>query len=532
MDRWRELRRWQFRVPECDLLLDLGDMALGEDPPAPDLDAAWTAMAHIEAGGLANQDEGRAVGHYWLRAPELAPRDEWREQITASWRQVERVVPACRREIRPQHVLHLGIGGSALGPQLLAEALGHDGEGPGVARADYHILDNTDADTLERVPASLPLERTVVVVASKSGGTPETRNALLAVRRHYRLQGVEFAPRALAITGPGSWLHKLAQTEGWRARLPLWDWVGGRTSITGPVGLLPAALLGVDGPAFLAGAAAMDRATRLPWKTNPAAWLATSWWVAQRAHPRAMVVLPYADRLRSLGRYLQQLVMESLGKRLDRAGQEVRVGLTVYGNKGSTDQHAYVQQLRDGPDDFFATFIEVQRGGQQDPLLLGGLSADDPLFASLDPASSAAMADITAGDTLAGFLLGTRDALGQDGKRSLTLCLGALQPRALGGLLALFERAVGYYAEFMNINAYNQPGVEAGKKAAVRALAAQQRLLRVLDPVPRGAVELAQRAELAPELAWRILRRLAYAGGRGVELRAGDDPAADRFCST
>ena len=137
----------------------------------------------------------------------------------------------------------------------------------------------------------------------------------------------------------------------------MFDWVGGRTSITSAVGLLPGALIGCDIRDFLAGAAQMDAATReADLRRNPAALMAASWHVAGGGRgQRDMVVLPYRDRLEVFSRYLQQLVMESLGKRLNRNGEVVHQGIAVYGNKGSTDQHAYVQQLRDGVDNFFAT---------------------------------------------------------------------------------------------------------------------------------------------------------------------------------
>jgi len=222
-----------------------------------------------------------------------------------------------------------------------------------------------------------------------------------------------------------------------------------------------------------------------------------------------MVVLPCADRLRSLARYLQQLVMESLGKRLDRQGLLVRQGLVVYGNKGSTDQHAFVQQLRDGPDNFFCSFVEVLQPGVPDPLVEHGYSASD---------------------ALAGFLAGTREALLQDGKGCLTISLEALEPRSLGVLVALFERVVGIYAEHTDNNAYHQPGVEAGEKAAARVLEAQRGLLEQLGDLPLDAAALAQAAGVRDvTLAWRILQRLAANPGRGVQIHAGVNLAKDRF---
>jgi glucose-6-phosphate isomerase len=242
------------------------------------------------------------------------------------------------------------------------------------------------------------------------------------------------------VTTPGSALHERAEQEGWLATFPMWDWVGGRTSITSAVGLLPGALLGMDLRAFLAGAAAMDDATRRAdvWR-NPATMLAAYWHHEGNGRgERAMVVLPYKDRLVLLSRYLQQLVMESLGKEHDRRGKVVNQGIAVYGNKGSTDQHAYVQQLRDGRHDFFCTFVRVLQDRRQGHF-------------EVEPG-------VTSGDYLDGLWQGTRGALFEKGRTSATIGVDRLDERVLGALVALFERTVAIYAELIDVNAYHQPG--------------------------------------------------------------------------
>jgi glucose-6-phosphate isomerase len=188
-----------------------------------------------------------------------------------------------------------------------------------------------------------------------------------------------------------SWINWQYKKAG-RARLPMWDWVGGRTSVFSAVGLLPAALQGIDLQELLMGARLMDQHGReKEISRNPAAQLALNWWYAGSGRgEKAMVVLPYKDRLSLFSNYLQQLVMESLGKERDLEGRVVRQGLTVYGNKGSTDQHAYVQQLREGRNDFFAQFLEVLKD-QEGP----AVEVDS---------------DITSGDYLVGFLV--RNAAG------------------------------------------------------------------------------------------------------------------------
>ena len=197
----------------------------------------------------------------------------------------------------------------------------------------------------------------------------------------------------------------------------------------------------------------MDGLTRISdFRKNPAAMLALAWHhLTDGKGSKDMVILPYKDRLELFAKYLQQLIMESLGKEKDLQGKVVHQGISVYGNKGSTDQHAYVQQLREGVP-FFATFIEV-------------LKHRDTQSVSVDDEG------MTSGDYLHGFFLGTRDALFEKGRKSITLTIREITPSAIGGLIALFERAVGLYASLVGINAYHQPGVEAGKKAASAILA-------------------------------------------------------------
>ena len=206
--------------------------------------------------------------------------------------------------------------------------------------------------------------------------------------------GLSFAEHAIAITGAGSKLDQYATENNWLDFLPMWDWVGGRTSELAAVGLFPAAIQGLDIDRMLAGAAAMDAATRNTDTTqNPAALLALMWYFATDGKgAKDMVILPYKDRLMLFSKYLQQLVMESLGKEKDLDGNVVHQGIAVYGNKGSTDQHAYVQQLREGVHNFFATFIEVLKDREGD-----SIEVED---------------GFTSGDFLQGFFLGTRRCFG------------------------------------------------------------------------------------------------------------------------
>jgi glucose-6-phosphate isomerase len=503
------------------LTLDIGRMNFADDfftSMAPAMDKAYAAMEQLEAGAIANPDEQRMVGHYWLRDAKRAPDAELAQAIADALQQIKQFTADVHAgKIKPQqedkfwNVLVIGIGGSALGPQFVADALGQ----PGDDQLKPYFFDNTDPDGMSRTLKELELEldATLCVVISKSGGTPETRNGMLVAKAAFEAAELDFAKHAVAVTGVDSNLDKVAKADGWLARFPMWDWVGGRTSQTCAVGLLPAALQGLDIDQLLAGAATCDEVTRQhDTPNNPAALLALMWYHAtDGVGAKDMVVLPYKDRLLLLSRYLQQLVMESLGKKLDLDGNVVHQGIAVYGNKGSTDQHAYVQQLRDGLNNFFITFITTHETG------------DDAI--EVEPG-------VTAGDFLRGFQLGTRTAMHEADRESMTLTVPRVDAFHVGVLIALYERAVGLYATLININAYHQPGVEAGKKAAASVLDLQAGALAQLKSAKGGqtAAQIAQAIDEpdAVETIYHVLSGLA-ANGRGVTQAPGDSPDQATF---
>ena len=473
---WERYKKYLCASPSIGLTLDISRMKFPDDYldcMGPELQKAYVSMDALEAGAIANPDENRMVGHYWLRSPERAPSAELRGQIKETIQAVKDFTFSVhagkffpRKRARFTKLLSIGIGGSALGPQFVADALGTPAD-----IMNPYFLDNTDPDGIDRVLAGLGshLDDTLTVVISKSGGTAETRNGMLEVAAAYKKAGLLFERHAVAVTGVGSSLDNMAKKNGWLARFPMFDWVGGRTSITSAVGLLPMALQGVSIDEFLKGAALCDEANRnKDTRANPAALLALMWHHATGGRgTRDMVILPYKDRLQLFTKYLQQLIMESLGKEKDLNNVVVNQGISVYGNKGTTDQHAYVQQLRDGVNNFFATFIEVLNDRQE---------------RSMEVESG-----VTSGDFLHAFLHGTRTALFENNRESITISIEKLDARSLGALIALYERAVGLYAALVNINAYHQPGVEAGKKMAGAILKLQQEVLSFLRKNPDKA---------------------------------------------
>ncbi len=507
---WDRFQEFHVRHDALGFTLDISRMRFGDDFLAklePAAQASFAAMQALEAGAIANPDEKRMVGHYWLRKPALAPTPELTKEIASTNAAILKFVEGIHISHRFSDVLLIGIGGSALGPQFLSDALGTDDD-----RMRLHFLDNTDPQGIDRVLTNLQqrLEHTLVVVVSKSGGTPETRNGMLEAQAAYEKAGLNFAANAVAVTGAGSALDKIATEKGWLARFPMWDWVGGRTSVMSAVGLVPLWLQGLDMQGLLDGAAAMDEWTRTAvTRENPAMLLALMWYFAGHGRgEKDMVVLPYKDRLVLFSKYLQQLVMESLGKELDLAGNKVNQGIAVYGNKGSTDQHAYVQQLRDGVPNFFVTFIEVRQGR-------AGVSIE------VEPTA-------TTGDFLQGFLRGTRTALYESGRDSMTLSIPEVTPVTVGALIALYERAVGFYASLVNINAYHQPGVEAGKKAATVVLKTISRVRGVLSATPQTAGQIAVAIGEDAEAIYHALNHLA-ANTPAVQVTRGAAPAADAF---
>ncbi len=487
---WQRFQQYFLRYDDLGFSIDISRMKFPDDffdKMRPKIDKAFAAMRDLEAGGIANPDEKRMVGHYWLRKPALAPNAELRADIEKTNALIKDFAAAVHSgKIKGshgekfQHVLSIGIGGSALGPQFIADALGTAQDPMGI-----YFFDNTDPDGFDRVLDKIDneLARTLVVVISKSGGTKETRNGMLEAEARFKAAGLDFAKHAVAITGVGSDLDELGEKNGWLARFPMWDWVGGRTSVMSPVGLVPMALEGFDIDNFLAGAAARGE--------------------------KDMVVLPYKDRLLLFSRYLQQLVMESLGKEKDLDRKTVNQGIAVYGNKGSTDQHAYVQQLRDGVLNFFVTFIEVAKDRYRAPF-----QVEDA---------------VTSGDYLHGFLRGTRAALYEKGRESITVSISEANAFNIGALIALYERAVGFYGPLVNINAYHQPGVEAGKKAATRLLQLQSEVRGKLSPAAgKTAEEIARALDADPEDVFHVLQHLA-SNDPSVQISKSEEPSDDKF---
>ncbi len=369
---------------------------------------------------------------------------------------------SCRGAI--DDVVLLGIGGSALGPALLRDALRppHWNALDAAARDGWprlHVLENVDPVTIHAVLGRLDLGRTRVIVTSKSGGTAETLAQYLVLRERVLAFGGADALRRVFrfVTDPARGALRAIAREDDIATFEVPPNVGGRFSVLSAVGLLPAACIGVDVAALLAGAEAMRaRAASPELARNPAALFAVLQWLHDTATGRRIhVLMPYVDALRNLGPWFVQLWAESLGKvRRAPDGTVQHVGPTPVPALGATDQHAQVQLFMEGPHDKTVTFLAMARPAVDVPI-----PALHP-----DHADLAYLGGHTIFELLDAERRATAGALASRGRPNGTLVLPTVDAWHVGELLMLFEYATAYAGALYGIDAFDQPGVELGKR--------------------------------------------------------------------
>lgn len=366
------------------------------------------------------------------------------------------------------HVLVLGIGGSALGTKALLNALRKPGwnELDDDAREFFPrltVLENVDPVTVRSTLDRIDPRRVLVNVVSKSGGTGETMAQYLIVRKWLEdALGAAAARHLVFTTDPEKGaLREIARAEGIPA-LPVPPGVGGRYSVLSPVGLLPAALVGIDIEGLLRGAGrSIERAESDDLLSNAPALYAALLWAADTWHgARTHVVMPYADRLREFSEWYRQLWAESLGKRLDRRGELINAGPTPLGAVGATDQHSQVQLFMEGPYDKALTFVDVEHHGS-DVTIPGREQLPDAL---------AYLAGHSLQELLRAELEATSSALARMGRMNMTLRVPELTAETFGELLMFFQVACGYAGIWYNINPFDQPGVELGKRLTYTAM--------------------------------------------------------------
>jgi glucose-6-phosphate isomerase len=368
------------------------------------------------------------------------------------------------------HVLVLGIGGSALGTKALLSALKPpawnelDDEG-----RDFFprltVLENVDPVSVAAALQRIDPRRVLVNVISKSGGTAETMAQYLVVRSWLEQALGPAAYRHLVFTTDPSRgaLRELAQRDH-IATLDVPPDVGGRFSVLSPVGLLPAALVGIDIEGLLAGAVrALARSDTDILPENPAALYAALHCEADLRHGAGIhVLMPYTDRLRDFAEWYRQLWAESLGKRVDRQGRTVNIGPTPVAATGATDQHSQVQLFMEGPFDKVITFVTVDDFGQD-------VSIPRSANASL-PSDLEYLPGHTLGELLRAEYQATASALAQMGRMSCTLRFPDLTADTVGEALMFLQLATGYAGVWYNVDPFDQPGVELGKRLTFAAM--------------------------------------------------------------
>ena len=426
-----------------------------------------SAVRRLFDGHLVNATEGRAALHTALRSDlsDVAHVREASAQARAARTQMAAMVDALMAS-GVTDVVSVGIGGSDLGPRLVADALN---DGDGGPRLRVHFVSNVDGNAVRRTLSMLDPARTAAILISKTFGTQETLLNGTVVRDWLQNDSRVYAVSANV---------QRAVDFGIDASriLPMWDWVGGRYSLWSAVGFPIALAIGMDGfERLLAGAADVDaHVLATPLRDNVAVWHAlTAIWNRNALNAGSQAVLPYDERLRLLPNYLQQLVMESLGKsaRIDGAALFGHTVPVWWGGAGTDTQHSFFQALHQGTQIVPADFIGVIRAdhahADNHTALLANLLAQTEAFAngqiSDDPHR-----------TYAG------------NRPSTLLLLDALTPESLGALIALYEHSVYLQSVLWGINAFDQFGVELGKQVANALLPALHGKAEADDPVTRA----------------------------------------------
>lgn len=344
-----------------------------------------------------------------------------------------------RSQGRFRTLVHLGIGGSALGAMALCDAFP-----PAKGTPEILILDNIDPEESSDLFNRLDPRSTLFHVVTKSGTTTETiASFLTALDRTRTKLGAGWRDHFVVTTDPKKgFLRKWASKERVTAFAIPSD-VGGRFSVLSPVGLLPAAFRGIEIREVLAGAAEMDQRCSRE-EDNPAFTAAV---VAHELHRRGRsihVLMPYARALRTFADWYLQLWAESLGK--DGKGP------TPVRALGATDQHSQIQLYQEGPQDKFITFVEVEKFRRSLKIPQGPRVPDFPRVGSFEALLSASKK-------------GTEEALTRNGRPNATIRIDEITPRAMGGLFYFFEMMTVFAGALYGVDPFTQPGVEAGKRA-------------------------------------------------------------------
>jgi glucose-6-phosphate isomerase len=346
-----------------------------------------------------------------------------------------------------ENLVLVGIGGSSLGPKCIYQALGNHS-----AFKKVIIIDNIDPDEIYEVSSNLDYSKTLFLIVTKSGTTPETVATYLYFREKAKEHNVDITKHFVFITDSNKgYLREVSNQEGIPSfEIP--DNVGGRFSVLSNVGLVFAALIGVDIKALLEGAADLNQQFLNQDKEGEIAWkLASIQYLLDQKGKNINVIMPYSSRLNSLGDWYTQLLSESIGKEFDLSGNVVNVGPTPLPALGATDQHSQLQLFKEGPHNKLIIFLYIQNFDQK--VIIPEISDNNLKYLSNHTFQELIQAEYQA----------TALSLTESNRPNITINLPQLDAYNLGQLFQLFELSVASLGEFYDIDTFNQPGVERGK---------------------------------------------------------------------
>jgi len=395
---------------------------------------------------------------------EKRPQMAWRD-LPYNQAEIVKDIQAYAAEMKPQidAFVVLGIGGSALGPLAVQQALNHPfyNELPREKRGNnpkLYVVDNVDPERLVYLFQTIDPTRCLYCVISKSGSTSETMSQFMIIQAMLEEKlGKEAARKHIVcITDPESGnLITIAKQEGYKTYyVP--SPIGGRFSELTPVGLLPAAFCGIDIEGLLEGAAQMDAMCQEDdIGKNPAHMFAALHCLGMAQGKNISVLMPYVDSLKMIAAWYAQLWAESLGKKFDLDGKVVHTGQTPVSALGSTDQHSQVQLYTEGPYDKIVVMIGVDQ--YRETITIPNTYTDMPSLGFLG--------GVTHNKLIQTMQSATEYALTKAGRMNMTITIPQVTPQTVGQLLYFFEVATAFAGELLNINTFDQPGVEEGKNA-------------------------------------------------------------------
>jgi len=392
---------------------------------------------------------------------------EWTELVNAPVAELQKI----KADLKPvfekaESFVVLGIGGSALGPLSVFSALLHyrHNELPRAKRKapKFYVEDNIDPERMQALLDVIDLKTAYFNVITKSGETSETLAQFLILYDILKKQlGAAEAKKRIIVTttiGKGT-LYKIAEKEGFKI-YGVGEGVGGRFSVFSSVGLIPFAALGIDIEKLIAGAKKMAESSYIADPTKNAALMSAYLQVKSMSKGKNIsVMMPYADSLKFMADFYGQLWGESLAKAVDNKGKTVFSGQTPAKSLGVTDQHSQIQLYTEGPFDKVLTFITVNKFNKSMPI-----PSDDSIEACCFLKGQSLEKLLTA------ELIATRFAVTKAGRPNFTIELDSVTEESVGALLMYFMYQTAFAGALMNIDTYNQPGVEEGKKATFAML--------------------------------------------------------------